>query len=168
MRHRGDGAAWARCAIMIYSLPPYIEIAEAGKSGGDLEAKSMHHRDCNLRHALSASSHLDIDTDFHKARTQAYRLYMPFGLRIRRKSVAMAMFLLEGSARLAYPQSGLEQHPCLLRLCLFLITTSFTETILSPRDAAQTLHSHPPGSRVEADGRGWQVVAGHTVNSFRM
>ena len=56
MRHRGDGAAWARCnpaAIIIYSLPLRLEIAEAGKATSTRKARSQIHAPSRLQFANS-------------------------------------------------------------------------------------------------------------------
>jgi hypothetical protein len=127
MRHGEDGAAWSRCARIICSLPPKIEIAEAGKRRrprAKLEAKSMRDRNTNLRHALPASSHVDITIE--QRSVCRFSPVPGWCLQPVDLSKSVAIGILPGRRQrlsrlcttmsLIYPQSGLEQHPCLLQL----------------------------------------------------
>ena len=108
------------------------------------EAKSMHHRDCNLRNHLSASSHSAITIIYSKGGILPVHTV---SLCIRREmwryslSEKRGLMVCGCVALLVCPQSRLEQTPWSSTTLLLLITTSFTETIQWPRDAVQTLPS---------------------------
>ena len=151
MRHRGDGAAWARCnpaAIIIYSLPLRLEIAEAGKATSTRKARSQIHAPSRLQFANSPFRVIAFCHYHYLFQGKVGILPVhTVSLWIRREMWRYSLSEKQGllvcgcAVLLVCPQSRLEQTPLSSTTLLLLITTSFTETIQWPRDAVQTLPS---------------------------